>query len=50
MLSNKNTEETYISIENLINSKNKLVSTRVFLSDIIDVVGMKNIKVTRELI
>lgn len=50
MLVNKNTEETYLSIEGLLNSKNKLVSTRVFLEDIFDVVGLKNIKVTRELI
>ena len=31
MLTNKNNEETYISIESFINSKNKLVSIRVFL-------------------
>ena len=50
MLTNKNNEETLISIENFLSSKNKLVSTRVFLQDTFDVVGLKNIKVTRELI
>lgn len=46
MLAIKNTEETFISIENFLGSKNKLVSTRVFLEDLFDVVSLKNIKVT----
>lgn len=50
MLATKIIEETFISIENFLISKNKLVSTRVFLQDLFDVVSLKNIKITRELI
>lgn len=33
-----------------MSSKNKIITTRIFLNDLFDVITMKNIKVTRDLL
>ena len=50
MLNNRNTEDVYFSIDTLLKSKNKLISTWSFLSDMFDVISIKSIKVSRELL
>lgn len=49
LISNKQNDEIYDSIQTYLNSKNGIISTRQFLKDIFDVVSEKNINVTREL-
>ena len=49
LVSNKHNDETYQSIQSYLNSKNSIVSTRIFLKDLFDVVSDKNINVTRVL-
>lgn len=50
MLELRRSEEVSISIDSYLSSKNKIITTKMFLIDIFEVVKVKSIKVNRELI